>query len=109
MQFRDAAALSLVAGAMGLFLGAATTRADDGKAPPPANKAGATAIEYGKVAPGEKATIYDDSVKPANPAAAPKAGTVFDDSIKPANPAAAPKAGTIYDDSIKPVAPKPKP
>ena len=106
MQFRDAAALSLVAGAMGLFLGAATTRADDGKAPPPANKAGATAIEYGKVAPGEKATIFDDTVKPVQPKANPQ-GTVYDDSIKPANPAAAPKAGTTYDDSVKPVAPKP--
>lgn len=108
MQFRDAAALSLVAGAMGLFLGAATTRADDGKAPPPANKAGATAIEYGKVAPGEKATIFDDSIKPVQPKANPQ-GTIYDDSIKPTNPAAAPKAGTVYDDTIKPVAPKPKP
>ena len=102
-RFGNAAALSLIAGATGLFLAAATARAGDGNAPPPANKTGATTIEYGKGAPGDKATIFDDGIKPVKPGTTQ--GTVYDDTIKPANPAAAPKAGTVYDDTVKP-APK---
>ena len=102
-RFGNAAALSLIAGATGLFLAAATARAGDGTAPPPANKTGATTIEYGKGAPGDKATIFDDGIKPVAPKANSQ-GTIYDDSIKPANPAAVPKA-TIYDDGIKPVKP----
>ena len=65
------------AAAVSMLAAPGAASAED-KPAPKDNPAAATAIEYGKTAPGEKATIFDDGVKPVAPKPNPQ-GTVFDD------------------------------
>ena len=98
-------AWNIAAAAAVSMLAAPGAASAEDKPAPKDNPAAATAIEDGKTAPGEKATIFDDTIKPVAPKPNPQ-GTVFDDTVKPVAPKPNPQ-GTTYDDSIKPVAPKP--
>ena len=72
------------AAAVSMLAAPGAASAED-KPAPKDNPAAATAIEYGKTAPGEKATIFDDGVKPVAPKPNPQ-GTTYDDGVKPVAP-----------------------